>query len=210
MYSNNDHYSLLLFLKNGKLKLKYYLSDNITSYLLFDDNQIINDGQQYDILISRQLSKINIDKHVLQILIPLSSSLFFDLLTIGSSHHVISNNHIIGCFSNITYNHHPVLPEGILKSNHYDCFYDQNSICDRQIPCNNTESFQFCGQIDCSLVCTPSLINRNNKSLLEYSSQIQSDGQYEQIYLTIFTTSGNSTLFITNNGSIHVSIILQV
>jgi len=209
LYSNNDHYNLILYLKNGKLKLKYHLSDNITSYLIFDDNQIINDGQQHDILISRQLSKINIDKRLVQILIPLSSSLFFDLLTIGGSRHVISNNQIIGCFSNITYNHHPVLPEGILKSNRYDCLYDHNSICDRQIPCNHIESFQFCGQIDCSLVCVPSF-NKTYKSLLEYSSQIQSNAQYEQIHLTIFTTSSNSTLFITNNGSIQVSIILQV
>jgi len=76
IYSNNDHYNLILFLKNGKLKLKYHLSDNITSYLIFDDNQIINDGQQHNILISRHLSKINIDKRVIQILIPLSSSFF--------------------------------------------------------------------------------------------------------------------------------------
>jgi len=205
MYSNNDHYSLILFLKNGKLQLKYH---NITSHIIFDSNQIINDGQQYNILISRH--KINIDKRMSQILIPLSLLLFFDVITIGGSHHVLYNNQIIACFSNITYNHHSLLPEGIVKSDRYDCFYDQNSICDRQIPCNNIQSSQFCGQMDCSLVCIPPSIDRNTESLLEYSSQIQSTGQYEQIYLTIFTTSGNSTLFIANNASIQVSIILQV
>jgi hypothetical protein len=209
MYSNDDHHNLILFLKHGKLQLKYHLSDNLTSHIIFDGNQIINDGRKHNILISHQNSETIIDKHHLQISIPLSSSLFFDVLTIGGSRHLVSNEQFIGCFSNITYNHHPLLPEGILKSDRYDCFYDHNSICDRKIPCNHIQPLQFCGQIDCSLVCIPSSIDINISSLVQYSSQIKS-GQYEQIYLTIFTTSANSTLFRTNNGSIQVSIILQV
>lgn len=206
MYSTNDQYSLILYLKNGKLQLKYHLSDNRTSHIMFNDNQIINNGNKYDIIIS----KININKHNSQIFIPLSSSLIFDVLILGGSNHVISNDQIIACFSNITYNHHPLLPEGIVKFDRYDCFYEQESICDKQIPCNIIPSDQFCGENDCSLVCIPSLIDRYNKSLIEYSSQIKSEGQYEQIYLTIFTTSGNSTLYRTTNDSIQVSIILQV
>ncbi len=205
IYSNDDRHSLILYLQDGKLQLRYHSSDNITSQLIFNDNQIINDGQEHYISISRQLLSTQIDRRNTQITIPLALSLFFDVITIGGT----SNNLFIGCFSNVTYNHHPLLPEGIVQSDHYDCYYDEDSICDRQISCNNIQPLEFCGENDCSLVCTPSLIDNNNKGLLEYSSQIKS-GQSEVIYLTIFTTSGNSTLFMTSNGSIQVSIIFQV
>jgi hypothetical protein len=205
IYSNDDHQSLILFLQDGKLQLKYQSSDNITSQLIFNDNQTINDGQEHYISISRRISKSQIDQRGIQITIPSSLSLFFDVITIGGSF----DDLFVGCFSNITYNHHQFLPEGIVKSDRYDCFYDEGSICDRQMSCNTIQPLQFCDENDCSLVCTPALTERNNKGLLEYSSPIKS-GQYEEVSLTIFTTSGNSTLFMTSNGSIQVSIILQV
>jgi hypothetical protein len=217
MYSNDDHYGLILLLKDGQLQLVYHSLDDMTQKLIFNDNQTINDGQQHYIVISRQISKltsysnmyIEIDQRSTQISFPLSTSLFFDVLTIGGSHRVISSDLFVGCFANITYNHHSVLPEGMVKFDRYNCFYDQDSICDKQIPCNNIQPLQFCGQIDCSLVCTPSLIDINKKGLVQYFSRIES-GQYEQIYLMIFTTAGNSTLFVTHNGSIQISIVLQV
>ncbi|CAF0944400.1 unnamed protein product [Adineta steineri] len=218
MYSNDDDYGLILFLNNGKLHLKYHSITDTISQFIFNDNQTINDGQKHDILISRQLSKltsyknmfIDIDQRSTEISFSSSSSLLvFDIIIIGGSHREMSTNVFIGCFSNITYNHHPLLPEGIVKFDRYDCFYDQDSICDRQIPCNNIQPLQFCGQIDCSLVCIPSSTdNTNKKGLLRYFSDIE-QGEYEQIYLTIFTTTGNSTLFVTSNGSTQVSIILQ-
>ena len=45
--------------------------------------------------------------------------------------------------------------------------------------------------------------------LVRYFSQI-GPGQREQIDLTIFTTSANSTLYIARDGPIQVSIVLQV
>lgn len=207
MYSTNDQYSLILYIKNGKLQLKYHLSDNRTSHTMFEDNRKINTGEKFDIIIS----KININnKHPSQIFIPLKSSLLFDILVLGGSNHVLSNDQIIACFSNITYNYHPLLPEGIMKSDRYDCFYDQKSVCDKKIPCQIITFEQFCNQNDCSLVCIPSLINRENQSLIQYSSEIKSHGQYEQIHLTIFTAAGNSTLYRTTNDFTQVSIILQV
>ena len=217
MYSNDDHYDLILFLKDGRLQLGYHSLDDITPQLIFNDNQTINDGQQHYISISRQVSKatyynnmyIQIDERGTQISFPLSSSLFFDVITIGRSHRVMSADLFVGCFSNVTYNHQSLLPEGIVKYDHYDCFYDQDSICDRQIPCNNIQPLQFCGQMDCSLVCTPILFDVNKKGLIRYFSHIE-PGEYEQIYLKIFTTAGNSTLFVTQNDSVQVSIVLQV
>ena len=160
---------------------------------------------------------ISIDKRSRKISVPLSSSLFFNVITIGGSYHIQSNNVFVGCFANITYNYHPLLPEGIVKSDRYDCFYDHDSICDREIPCTDTQSqsLDFCGQTECSIVCTSSSssssspINVNNRGLLQYITQIES-GQYEQIHFMIFTQSANSTLFLTRDSSIQVSIILQV
>ena len=216
MYSNDDHHGLILFLKDGKLQLGYHSLYNMTSQLVFDDNQIINDGQQHHILISHQVSPtilyknmyIQIDKRDTQISIPSSPTLFFDVITIGGSRHVISNDLFVGCIGNVTYNYHPLLPEGSVKSDRFDCFYEHDSICDRQMPCDDIQPLQFCGQDDCSLVCTPP-VNDKTESILQYSSSIKS-GKNEQLYFTIFTTSGNSTLFNTRNGSIQVSIVLQV
>ncbi|CAF3647499.1 unnamed protein product [Rotaria sordida] len=211
IYSNDNYYGLFLFLNNGKLQLKYYLTNNRTLQLIFNDNQTINDGQLHYISIFRQISNksmyIQIDNRTINISNLLSLSLFFDVITIGGSDRIISDNLFVGCFANITYNHHPVLPEGIVKSDRYDCFCDQGSICDRQMPCSNMQPLQFCGQTDCSLVCTSS-IDMNNKGSLRYFTQIGS-GQYEQIYLMIFTISDNSVLFTTQNDSIQVSIVIQ-
>ncbi|CAF3511313.1 unnamed protein product [Rotaria sp. Silwood1] len=217
IYSNDDNYGLILSLKEGKLQLHYYLSHNMTLLLIFNDNETINDGQEHYILIFRQFSNknmyIKIDNRTTNISNLSSLSLFFDVITIGGSDRIVSDNLFVGCFANITYNHHPLLPEGIVKSDRYDCFCDQGSICDRQMPCNSIQPLQFCGQTDCSLVCTSSLsssslIHMNNKGSLRYFTQIES-GQYEQIYLMIFTISDNSVLFTTENGSIQVSIVIQ-
>lgn len=209
IYSTNDQHSLILFLKDGKLQLRYHLSDNQSQSLIFNENQLINNGEEYSIIISHQPSQTISSNHTIQILIPSSLSLLFNVLILGGSHDVKSTTQFIGCFSNITYNHHPLLPEGVVKSARYDCFYEQNSLCNRQIPCSQNQASQFCGENDCSLVCVPPTLDRYNQGLIQYSSKIQS-GENEQIYLTIFTTSSNSTLFLSNNGSIQVSIILQV
>ena len=221
MYSNNDGYELVLFLKDGILQVKYYSLDNVTSQLIFNDNQTINDGQQHYIFISHNISEtisnenmyINIDKRSKKMSAPVSSSLFFNIVAIGGSYHMQYNNAFVGCFANITYNYHPLLPEGIVKSDRYDCFYDHDSICDREIPCSDNQSLDFCGQTDCSIVCTSSSssssINVNKSGLFQYITQIES-GQYEQIHFMIFTQSANSTLFLTRDGSIQVSIVLQV
>ncbi|CAF4222241.1 unnamed protein product, partial [Rotaria sp. Silwood2] len=216
IYSNDDHYGLILSLNEGKLQLQYYLSNNMTLLLIFNDNQTINDGQEHYILIFRQILNknmyIKIDNRTTNISNLSSLSLFFDVITIGGSDRIMSDNLFVGCFANITYNHHPLLPEGIVKSERYDCFCDQGSICDRQMPCNTIQPLQFCGQTDCSLVCTSSSplssIDMNNKGSLRYFTQLES-GQYEQIYLMIFTISDNSVLFTTQNGSIQVSIVIQ-
>jgi hypothetical protein len=71
-----------------------------------------------------------LDQYGAQIPIPEHSSLLFDVVTIGGSYHLLSNNLFVGCFVNITYNDHPLLPEEILKSDRFDCFYEQDSLCD--------------------------------------------------------------------------------
>lgn len=205
----NDQYSLILFLNDGKLQLIYHRSENQSTTLIFNEDQLINNGEEYSIIISHQSSQTISSNYTIQISIPSSLALFFNVLILGGSHDNTSKNQFIGCFSNITYNHHPLLPDGVVKPNRYDCFYDQNSLCNRQISCPQNQSSAFCGQTDCSLVCVPPINNQYNQSLLRYSSGIQY-GENEQIYLTIFTTSSNSTLFQTSNGSIRVSIILQV
>ncbi|CAF1947203.1 unnamed protein product [Rotaria magnacalcarata] len=214
IYSNVDHRDLILFLKDGKFHLTYDSTDNESSQLIFRDNETTNDGQQHYILISHQIStknlSIQIDNRSIIISNLSSLSLFFDVITIGGSYRVMSINQFVGCFANITYNHRPLLLEDMVKSDRYDCIYEQDSICDRQVPCINIQPLQFCGQPDCSLVCTSSsLINADdNKGSLQYSAHIES-GVYEQIHLMIFTISANAILFSSTNGTIQVSIIIQ-
>lgn len=218
LYSIIDRHDLIIFLKDRKLFLKYQSLDNKTSQLIFNDTEIINDGQKHNIIIYRQISSrkllISIDNRTIILSNISSLSLFFDLITIGGSDRIISISQFAGCFSNITYNYRPLVPEDIVKSDRYDCVYEQELICDRQISCNNIQPLQFCGQTDCSLVCTsssPSLtnVNNDNKGSLRYFIQIES-GLYEQLYLMIFTISSNAVLFTSVNGSIQVSIIIQV
>ncbi|CAF2152127.1 unnamed protein product [Rotaria magnacalcarata] len=214
IYSNVDHRDLILFLTDGKFHLTYDSTDNESSQLIFRDNETTNDGQQHYILISHQIStknlSIQIDNRSIIISNLSSLSLFFDVITIGGSYRVMSINQFVGCFANITYNHRPLLLEDMVKSDRYDCIYEQDSICDRQVPCINIQPLQFCGQPDCSLVCTSSsLINADdNKGSLQYSAHIES-GVYEQIHLMIFTISANAILFSSTNGTIQVSIIIQ-
>jgi hypothetical protein len=224
MYSNDDQRGLILGLKDGKLQLKYYSPNNKTSKIIFSDNQTINDGKQHRILVTRQIPEtishdnmyVQIDKRSTEVPVPEQSPMFFDVVTIGGSYRLMpetSNNPFVGCFANVTYNRHPLLPEGVLKSDRYDCFYQQGTMCDRQIPCsnnnNNIRPLQFCGQTDCSMVCAPTSIDMGSTGLVRYYSQI-GPGQREQIDLTIFTTSANSTLYISRDGPIQVSIVLQV
>ncbi|CAF3384749.1 unnamed protein product [Rotaria socialis] len=214
IYSNVDHRVLILFLRDGNFHLTYDSTDNKSSQLIFHDNETINDGQQHYILISHQIStknlSIQIDNRSIIISNLSSLSLFFDVITIGGSYRVMSINQFVGCFANITYNHRPLLLEDMVKSDRYDCIYEQDLICDRQMPCINIQPLQFCGQPDCSLVCmSSSLINADdNKGSLQYSAHIES-GVYEQIHLMIFTISSNAVLFTSTNGTIQVSIIIQ-
>lgn len=222
MYSNDDQRGLVLCLKDGKLQLKYYSPNNKTSETLFTDNQTINDGKQHRILVTRQVPEkiahddniyVQIDKRSTEVPIPEQSPMFFDVVTIGGQYRLMpetTNNPFVGCFANVTYNSHPLLPEGVLKADRYDCFYQQNNICDRQIPCtNNIRPLQFCGQTDCSMVCAPTSVDMGSTGLVRYNSQI-GPGQREQIDLTIFTTSANSTLYIARDGPVQISIVLQV
>ncbi|CAF4570861.1 unnamed protein product [Rotaria sp. Silwood1] len=220
MYSNDDQRGLVLCLKDGKLQLKYYSPFNKTSQILFNDNQTINDGKQHRILVTRQVPEtysndnmyIQIDKRTTPVSIPERSPMFFDVVTIGSSYRLMpdtTNQPFVGCFANVTYNRHPLLPEGVLKADRYDCFYQQGMMCDRQIPCHqNIRPLPFCGQTDCSMVCAPTAVDMGNTGLVRYITQV-GPGQNEQIDLTIFTTSANSTLYISRDGSIQVSIVLQ-
>jgi hypothetical protein len=221
MYSNDDQRGLVLGLKDGKLQLKYYSPFNKTSQIIFNDNQTINDGKQHRILVTRQIPEttshddmyVQIDKRATQVPIPERSPMFFDVVTIGGPYRLMpdtSNPPFVGCFANVTYNRHPLLPEGALKADRHDCFYQQGTMCDRQIPCsNNIRPIQFCGQSDCSMVCAPTSVDMGSTGLVRYTSQI-GPGQREQIDLTVFTTSANSTLYITRDGPIQVSIVLQV
>ena len=225
MYSNDDQRGLVLGLKDGKLQLKYYSPNNKTSQIIYNDNQTINDGKQHRILVTRQIPEtpsnddmyVQVDKRTTQIPIPENSPMFFDVVTIGGSYRLMSdktNNPFVGCFANVTYNRHPLLPEGVLKSDRYDCFYQQGAMCDRQIPCTSSNnvvrpSLQFCGQTDCSMVCAPTAVDMGSKGLVRYFTHL-GPGQREQIDLTIFTTSANSTLYIVRDGPVQVSIVLQV
>ena len=221
MYSNDDQRGLILCLNDGKLQLKYYSPYNQTSQIIFNDDQAINDGKQHRILVRRQLLETNshngmhvqIDKRTKQVSMPEYSPMFFDVVTIGGPYRLIpdtSNRPFVGCFANVTYNRHPLLPEGVLKADRYDCFYHQGKMCDRQMPCDyNIRSSEFCGQNDCSMVCTPISVDMSSKGLVRYISRIGS-GHHEQIDLTIFTTSANSTLYIAPDGRNQISIVLQV
>ncbi|CAF3883981.1 unnamed protein product [Rotaria sp. Silwood2] len=220
MYSNDDQRGLVLCLKDGKLQLKYYSPYNKTSQILFNDNQTINDGKQHRILVTRQIPEsysndniyVQIDKRTTPVSIPERSPMFFDVLTIGGSYRLMpdtANQPFVGCYANVTYNRHPLLPEGVLKADRYDCFYQQGMMCDRQTPCHqNIRPLPFCGQTDCSMVCAPTAVDMGNTGLVRYFTQV-GPGQNEQIDLTIFTTSANSTLYISRDGPIQVSIVLQ-
>lgn len=222
MFSNDDHRGLLLGLKDGKVQLRYYPSNNKTSVVLFEDSQTINDGQQHRIVVSRHISEnsssndeilLEIDKRKISVPVPERSTLFFDVMTIGGAYRFLSENvnhpSLSACFANVTYNRHPLLPEGVVKSDRYDCFYQQGSICDRQIPCYpmNIRPAQFCGQNDCSMVCAPTSTDLTNRALVRYSAQLTS-GQREQFDLTFFTTSANSTLYSARDHLIQVSIVI--
>ncbi|CAF3881254.1 unnamed protein product, partial [Rotaria sordida] len=220
MYSNDDQRGLILCLKDGKLQLKYYSPYNKTSQILYNDNQTINDGKQHRILVTRQIPDtyshdniyVQIDKRTTPVSIPERSPMFFDVVTIGGPYRLMPdtlNQPFVGCFANVTYNRHPLLPEGVLKADRYDCFYQQGMMCDRQIPCHqNIRPLPFCGQTDCSMVCAPTSIDMGNTGLVRYLTQI-GPGQNEQLDLTFFTTSANSTLYISRDGPIQVSIVLQ-
>jgi hypothetical protein len=225
MYSNDDQRGLVLCLKDGKLQLKYYSPNNKTSQIIYNDNQTINDGKQHRILVTRQIPEatshddmyVQVDKRTTQIPIPEKSPMFFDVVTIGGPYRLMSdkaNNPFVGCFANVTYNRHPLLPEGVLKSDRYDCFYQQGAMCDRQIPCTSNNSpirpsLAFCGQTDCSMVCAPTAVDMGSKGLVRYFTHL-GPGQREQMDLTIFTTSANSTVYIARDGPVQVSIVLQV
>ena len=204
LYSTD--YSLILFLNDGKLQLTYHQSNNqsTTSDGLFDETRWIDNGDEYTIILSANTSAILSSKYQIPILIPWNLS-SFEILIVGGAFHS-SNDQLLACFSNITYNSRSIIPTGMIKSSRYQCVYDDQTICDQSLACPRNQSLDFCGENDCSLVCISS---SSNRSLIEYSSEID-DGENEQIFLTIFTTSSNSTLFIATNGSIEVSIILQV
>lgn len=201
--SLEQQYSFILSLKHSRLQLNEYFHLNQSQNLLF--NQTIHYDYEYHILISNRISKTMISLNYIQIQV--SSRIAFDSLTLGGGNpsQIFSYNQFIGCFSNITYNSNACIPEGSVKSDRYDCFYHGNTLCKRVKPCRE----EFCGESDCSLVCVPSIGSTNPSSLFQYQSQLKSS-QYEEIYLTIFTTSGNSSLFMTTNGTFQVSIILQV
>jgi hypothetical protein len=59
------------------------------------------------------------------------------------------------------------------------------------------------------MVCAPTAMDMGSTGLVRYLSMI-GPGQREQIDLTIFTTSANSTLYISRDGPVQVSIVLQV
>lgn len=215
-YSNDDQRGLVLGLKDGKLQLNYHLPSNRTGHLLFLDNQTINDGQAHRIFVNaakHDQIHLEIDKRSIDVPRPDDQPLFFDVVTIGGPYRLMSStsNPFVGCFANVTYNRHPLLPEGVLKADRYDCFYQQGMICDRQIPCQISEirPTQFCGQNDCSMVCAPNTYEMSSRGLVRYSTQM-APGQREQLDLTIFTTSANSTLYVARDGPVQVSIVLQV
>lgn len=222
MYSNDDQRGLVLGLKDGKLQVKYFSPQNRSAQIIFHDNQTINDGKQHRILVTRQAPDspisdhmhVQIDKRSAEVPVPERSPMFFDVVTIGGPYRLMTdsgNNPFVGCFANVTYNRHPLLPENALKADRYDCFYQQGVMCDRQIPCinPNVRPLQFCGQTDCSMVCAPTSVDMGANGLVRYFSQIGA-GQREHIDLTIFTTSANSTVYIAREGPVQVSIVLQV
>lgn len=221
MYSNDDQRGLVLGLHDGRVQLKYYSPLNKTSQVIFNDNQTINDGKQHRILVTRQAPEVTshdnmfvqIDKRAVPVPLPERAPMFFDVVTIGGPYRLMTdtaNNPFVGCFANVSYNRQPLLPEGALKADRYDCFYQQGTMCDRQIPCaNNARPLQFCGQTDCSMVCAPTSVDMGSAGLVRYSSQI-GPGQREQLDFTVFTTSANSTLYIARDGPVQVSIVLQV
>lgn len=201
----STEYNLILGLNQGKLQLTYQQSNNQTFHGIFDENRWIDDGEEYTIILSHNSSEILSSKYQIPISVPWNFSSFDILIVGGSFHSSSSSDQLLGCFSDITYNSRSIIPTGLIKSSRYQCFYDDQTICDQSISCPRNQSLNFCGENDCSLVC----ISSSNQSLIEYSSEIH-QGENEQIFLTIFTTSNNSTLFMTTNGSIEVSIILQV
>ncbi|CAF0871438.1 unnamed protein product, partial [Didymodactylos carnosus] len=244
MYSNEDNRGMVFYVKDGKFQLKYY-PPNGKAKLLYSDNLTISDGVQHRVIVTRnadnptvtsQTNNINhinenmyvqIDKRSALIPLPERSPLFFDVVTIGGPYrHIYDSDYsnvgtYTGCFANITYNRHPLLPEGVLKPDRYDCFYQSGMLCDRQRPCNlqppsilppsivqaSPSLTQFCGQTDCSMVCTPKLVDIGSTGLVRYISQI-GPGQREQIDFTIYTNSPNSTLYIARDGVTQVSITI--
>ena len=219
LHSEVDRRTLILSFRDGQVQVDYYASGNSTSQVIFNEYQPMDNVQQHDIQLRRLKPKsiaqhsllLQIGKRHRHILITDRSPLFFDLLTIAGSPRLTADGPLLGCFSNITYNHQPPLPMESFKVDRSDCVYQQETICDRRSPCRNSpaQAMHFCGQSDCSLVCTSTPGHGSGKGSVRYLSQI-GPGQYEQIYFTLFTTTGNATLLISHDDAVQVSIILQV
>ena len=215
-YSTVDHRALRLSLVQGRLQINYERSKNVTSHIIFNDYRTIDDGQPHQISLQRMRSiatasptfRLQVDQHVSSVSIPDRSTLYFDQLIIGGLSRSPSNQTFIGCLANVVYNHHPLVPREMIPADRHDCFYRQDSMCDRRIPCS-TSAVPFCGDSDCSLVCPGIVRDIHQKGLVRYYSRIGSSPT-EEISLMIFTTSSNATLLFTFDGSTQVSIILQV
>ncbi|CAF1107181.1 unnamed protein product, partial [Didymodactylos carnosus] len=246
LYSNEDNRGIVVYVKDGKVQLKYY-PPNGKAKLLYSDNSTVSDGAQHRVIVTRNAASptitmksnnnidpahenmyIQIDKRSAVVPLPERSPLFFDVVTLGGPYRLIYDpdyanvGTYTGCFANITYNRHPLLPEGVLKPDRYDCFYQSGMLCDRQRPCNLQPLpvvptsiaqapllplAQFCGQTDCSMVCTPKPVDIGSTGLVRYSVQI-GPAQQEQISFTIYTNSPNSTLYVSRDGTTQVSITI--
>jgi hypothetical protein len=215
-YSTNGHRALHLSLVQGRLQINYERSKNVTPHIIFNDYRTINDGQSHQISLQRLQSiatapsalRLQVDQYVSSVSIPDRSTLLFDQVTIGESSRSPLNQMFIGCFANVVYNHQPLVPREMISADRHDCFYQQDSMCDRRTPCP-TSTVPFCDDSDCSLVCPGVAIDMHQKGLVRYYSRIESSPT-EEISLMIFTTSSNATLLLTLDGSTQVSIILQV
>ena len=196
-HSKTDR-SLVISLHHGRVQI------HLQSYLLFDDDRTINDGQTHEISVAEMISSktlhLRIDQRRRSLSFPDShhyTFLFFDRLIIAGSDRFHSNQTFVGCLANLLYNNQPIIPRAMISADRLNCFSQPGAFCDD----NNDH---------CSFVCQGQLPkDLSRKASLEYRCQLAL-GQDEQISFLFHPSSTNGTLMIIPDGRIQISIVLQV
>lgn len=198
MNSKNDR-SLIISLYHGRLQIHFQ------TFLIFDDDRLINDGQIHDISVEEVISSktlhMRIDQRRRSLSFPDShhyTFLFFDRLIIAGSDRFHSNQTFVGCLANILYNNQPIIPRAMISSDRFNCFSQSNSFC------NDDDKDH------CSFVCqSRTTRDFSRKGSVQYRCQLAL-GQNEQISFLFHPSSTNGTLMIIPDGQIQISIVLQV